>query len=122
MLLIADHHQEHGLSSCWISERLEQSLSSLDSAFLQCRGRNCTAAIQSYRLSRLFDQITAMPDSPLPLLVSGCGFASVEEADQHFLSEFGIALDYFHAISRKAAADRCYRRSHPGRRDLIVNE
>jgi hypothetical protein len=73
-------------------------------------------------LSRLFDQITASPSTPLPQQVKACGFASMAEADHHFLSEFGIALEHFHAVSQQAAADRQYRQSHPDRRDLIMNE
>lgn len=122
MLLIADHHQERHLSSAWISEKLSESLSTLDSAFLTCRGRNCNAAIQSYRLSRLFEHITARPATPLQQQVKACGFSSVVEADHHFLREFGIALEHFHAVSQQAAADRLYRQSHPRRRDLIMNE
>lgn len=122
LVLIANHYPQEDLSAGWISKQLGINPDDLNSAFLELRSHTCDLSILSYRLSRLFERITTDPETSLLTQVQGCGFASIETADDHFQTSFGIALTTFHAVSLRAAADRLHRRNHPHHRDLIINE
>jgi methylphosphotriester-DNA--protein-cysteine methyltransferase len=122
LLLIADHVADPALNALWISETLAISPEELDAAFSAHRPLSCDMSILNHRLSRLFERITAEPHTALEQQVIACGLASIEAADHHFRACFGIDLNAFHAVSLRAADDRQFRRSHPQRRSLIINE
>ena len=122
MRLIANHHQERTLSSHWLSSQLKLSPDNIERAFIQCRGRSCSISIKTYRLSRLFEAIRSEPDIPLDHQLSHCGLSTSSDVSNAFKTEFGIDLGQFLRVSQQAAEDRLFRRSHPGRHSLIINE
>ena len=122
MRLIANHHQEQTLNSLWLSSQLKLSPDNIERAFIQCRGRSCSTSIKTYRLSRLFEAITTQPELPLARQLTHCGFSTNADVGNAFKTEFGIDLGQFLRVSQQAAEDRLFRRSHPGRHSLIVNE
>ena len=122
LALIANHFTEHGLNALWICSQLAISQQELNGAFAQNRRFDCDQIILNFRLCRLFEQITSQPEIPLKQQVSSCGLGSIQDTDLHFRNCFGIALRSFHDVSLRAAEDRRFRRSHPQRSSLIINE
>ena len=122
LALIANHYAEHDLNALWISSRLAISQQELNGAFAQNRRFDCDRIILNFRLCRLFEQITSQPEIPLKQQVASCGLGSIQDTDPHFRNCFGIDLRPFHDVSLRAAEDRQFRRSHPQRSSLIINE
>ena len=112
LALIANHFTEHGLNALWICSQLAISQQELNGAFAQNRRFDCDQVILNFR----------QPEIPLEQQVSSCGLGSIQDTDLHFRNCFGIALRSFHDVSLRAAEDRRFRRSHPQRSSLIINE
>jgi methylphosphotriester-DNA--protein-cysteine methyltransferase len=113
-------HCAEGIAMADVAHALGISEECLDVCFDQSRGMTPFEALHHHRLNRLFSAIAERPGQRLGDHLRQCGLQANAGTLACFEDTFGIALEPYRQICRRAAADRDFRRSHRQRRDLTL--
>ncbi len=103
-----------------VARHLGISEARLTVCFEQCRRRSPLQALESFRLTQLFQRVREQPTASLATQVRQCGLPPLAHTDRLFEASFGIGLAPFRYTSRRAAEDRAFRIDHPGPEALVV--
>lgn len=121
VLAVIKHFSEHYPESFSIPEMSKDigiSLTLIETAFDDYKGKSANQALLEYRLNRLCDHMANDPSQEIHIQIHDCGLVSFAKTNIDFIEQFGIDLVEFHEQCFIAAAARIqYERNTKGTKE-----